>query len=87
MFEDFDAGELRQQKVEQNHVRLEVAHERKTGFASAGDFHLVTFHGEFVAIDVRQDLVVFDDEDFFMNKHPRTPRLRERVPPENPACV
>ncbi len=60
-----NAGNFRQHQVENDGVGLEGAHEFQAGLAVGRGLDLVTFHRELVAIDVGDDLVVFDDQNFF----------------------
>jgi hypothetical protein len=65
VLDDIHTGELREDEVEQNHAGLEGAHERQAGFAGGGAFNLIAFDGEFVAVNVPENLIVFDDKNFF----------------------
>ena len=61
LFHQLDAGDLGQHQVEDDGVRLELAGHLETGFTVERDFDLKTLDSELVPIDVRDDLVVFDD--------------------------
>jgi hypothetical protein len=63
-FHQVNAGDLGHHQIEHNGVRAEGVDGFVTGLAIRGDFDLVAFDGELVAIDIRNNLVVLDDQDF-----------------------
>ena len=63
--DDFEARHFGQHEVKHDGIGLERAHQLQPAFAVERGLGLIAFHGEFVSINIRHDLVVFDDEDFF----------------------
>ena len=65
MFDDFHAGHFRKHQVEDDGVGLENPHGLQAGLAVGRGLGVVAFDCQLVAIDVRHNLVIFNEEDFF----------------------
>ena len=63
--DDFDARHFGQHEVQHDGIGLECAHQLKPALAIKRGLGLIAFHREFVSINIRNNLVIFDDEDFF----------------------
>ena len=61
----FDPAHVGQNEIEHDEVRFESVHGFQARLAVLFDLNFVTVHGELVAVDVADNLVVFDDQNFF----------------------
>src|SRR5262249_11987581 len=59
------AGDAGQHEVQEDKLRPEGAHHLEAGFSIRGDFGGIAFHRKLVAVNVRHDLVVLNDQNFF----------------------
>ena len=65
LFDDVQAGHLRQDQVEEDQVRLEGAHGAQAVLAVGGGGDMITLGHQLVVTDVADDGVIFDDKDSF----------------------
>ena len=56
---------LREHEIEQDEIGPKRSQGFQAVFTVVGRFRLITFNREFIPVNVRNDMIVFDDEDFF----------------------
>ena len=62
--EQVEAGDFGEHQVEDDGIRVKRADQFKTGGAIGSDLDLEILHSKLVAVDIGDELVVLDDQDF-----------------------